>query len=253
MGPPSYNRFETAGRPPTLPTWPSIAVPDAAAALVVVQPDADGPAAEPVEVVDASGADACGADTSRGMVGRLLSYDLTVRRTRRHGSPTTRIPDLLVARFDARLVLGDGAPRPEGARDACARLRELVDRAPPPRPVAPLGAGVSSLDREAFEAGVRAIVALVEAGECYQVNLTRRLSWDAAVDGPALFSALAAGSPAPHSALLTMPERRAAITVVWRHPSGSCGEAALGGDAPIKGTARMLRGCASARGSRRER
>jgi para-aminobenzoate synthetase component 1 len=52
---------------------------------------------------------------------------------------------------------------------------------------------------------VRAVVALVEAGECYQVNLTRRLAWDHAADAIALHRALAVANPAPHAGLFVLP------------------------------------------------
>jgi para-aminobenzoate synthetase component 1 len=60
----------------------------------------------------------------------------------------------------------------------------------------------SSLGRPGFEAGVRAIVELIRAGECYQVNLTRRLTSDGPADPRALFGAIVRRHPAPHAALL---------------------------------------------------
>lgn len=65
----------------------------------------------------------------------------------------------------------------------------------------------SSLDRTAFEAGVRAIRAAIAAGEVYQVNLTRRLSapLPTGAELPALGAALAVGNPAPFSAVVHLP------------------------------------------------
>ncbi len=65
----------------------------------------------------------------------------------------------------------------------------------------------SSLDRPAFEAGVDAVRQAIAAGDVYQVNLTRRLSAPApaGADVAALGAALAAGNPAPFSAVVRLP------------------------------------------------
>jgi para-aminobenzoate synthetase component 1 len=65
----------------------------------------------------------------------------------------------------------------------------------------------SSLDRPAFEAGVRAIRSAIAAGDVYQVNLTRRLSapLPPGADIAALGAALASGNPAPFSAVVRLP------------------------------------------------
>jgi len=203
---------------------PVLPVPEAAAAPVVVRAGRTTVlAAEPVEVVEVRGASSFDAldGLTPGWWAGFLGYDLgrSVERVTPRLPDDLGFPDVLVARFDARLVLGDGPPRFEGSAPACARLGELIERAEPPAPVAPLGLGVSSLDRDEFEAGVRAIVALIEAGECYQVNLTRRLSWEGAGGGGALFAALSTNSPAPHAALLTLPRHESPpITVVSASP-----------------------------------
>ena len=53
----------------------------------------------------------------------------------------------------------------------------------------------SSLDRDEFTDRVRAIGDLLAAGECYQVNLTRRLTCDRPVDPVALFAVLRGREP----------------------------------------------------------
>jgi para-aminobenzoate synthetase component 1 len=65
----------------------------------------------------------------------------------------------------------------------------------------------TSLDRPAFEAGVRAVRAAIAAGDVYQVNLTRRLSAPRPpeADVLALGHALAVGNPAPHAAVVRLP------------------------------------------------
>ena len=59
---------------------------------------------------------------------------------------------------------------------------------------------------------------LLRAGECYQVNLTRRLTCDDAIDPIALHRALAHAHPAPHLALLHLPELGAGTAVVSASP-----------------------------------
>jgi len=73
----------------------------------------------------------------------------------------------------------------------------------------------SSLDQAAFSAGVRSIRESIAAGDVYQVNLTRRLR--ARLDDPAeqrieaLGAALAAGNPAPFSAVVSLPDHGVAV------------------------------------------
>ena len=75
----------------------------------------------------------------------------------------------------------------------------------------------------------------MRAGECYQVNLTRRLTSDGAADPLALFAALVRHHPAPYAALLRFGDR----PVVSASPERFLRRR---GDAvetrPIKGTAR---------------
>jgi para-aminobenzoate synthetase component 1 len=78
----------------------------------------------------------------------------------------------------------------------------------------PADAWRTSLDHAEFTAGVRDIRAAIARGDVYQVNLTRRLSAPLATDVPrgatgddvaALGAALAAGNPAPYSAVVRLP------------------------------------------------
>ncbi len=91
-------------------------------------------------------------------------------------------------------VVGRGAARRhlEAALDAAGTGARA-----PARPG--LGPWASSLARPEFEAGVRTIVEHIEAGDCYQVNLTRQLTCDRAADPVALWCALESGNPAPHA------------------------------------------------------
>lgn len=137
-----------------------------------------------------------------------LAYDLgrAVERVRPRTSDDLGVPDLALGRFDARLVLDDsGAATVTGEGPSRALLESALGH-DEPRPLAPpaLGTWRPGLGRQEFEAGVRAIVALVEAGECYQVNFTRRLSCEVPADPLALFAALLRHNPAPHAALVRL-------------------------------------------------
>jgi para-aminobenzoate synthetase component 1 len=171
-------------------------------------------AADPVEVVTASGPEALDrlATLTPGWWAGYLSYDLgrAVERVRPRLADDLRLPDLHLARYDARAVSGPGGQLIE-ARGAGARRRladrldswtaHASDRLSPPA----LGTARSSLSRDEFEAAVRAVVALIEAGECYQVNLTRRLVWDAPADPAALFWMVARRHRARYASMMQLP------------------------------------------------
>jgi len=201
--------------------------------------------------VEASGGDALGwlDRLAGGWWAGWLTYDLgrAVERVDRRRPDDLGLPDISLARFDTRLVVGPVGLRLEGDGPTRPLLSAAVRRAraaggPPTGPV-PAGLGlapfVSSLDRAGFEAGVREIVDLVRAGQCYQVNLTRRLTSETAADPLALFDALVRRHPAPHAALLRFgdravvsasPElflRRRGDTVETRPIKGTAGQRAV--------------------------
>ena len=201
--------------------------------------------------VEASGSDALGwlERLAGGWWAGWLTYDLgrAVERVERRRPDDLGLPDLSLGRFDSRLVVGPAGLRLEGDGPTRPLLAAAVRRAraaggpPAGRPPAshpPAGPGlapfVSSVDRAGFEAGVREIVDLVRAGQCYQVNLTRRLTSETAADPLALFDALVRHHPAPHAALLRFGGR----AVVSASPERFLRRR---GDAvetrPIKGTA----------------
>ena len=72
-------------------------------------------------------------------------------------------------------------PARRAAAPPAGTSRPRSTRPAPSAPVA-LGPWSTSLDRPEFEAGVRTIVDHIEAGDCYQVNLTRRLTCDRPAD-----------------------------------------------------------------------
>jgi para-aminobenzoate synthetase component I len=183
-------------------------------------------------------------DRSGGWWAGWLGYGLgrAVERVERRRADDLGLPDLCLGRFDARLVIGPAGVRLEGdgpARPvlaAAVRAARAVGRADA-TDAGGLGLApfTSSLSRSEFEAGVRHVTDLVRAGECYQVNLTRRLTSDAAADPAALFGALVRRHPAPHAALV----RFGGVAVVSASPERFLRRR---GDAvetrPIKGTAR---------------
>jgi len=193
---------------------------DADVAVVRREPGQWVIGATPDAWVEASGDDALDqldrlADAGGWWAG-WLAYDLgrAVERVERRRPDDLGLPDVSLARFDARLVIGPAGLRLEG--DGASRrllasvARQVRAAGSPPDPrigeerLAPF---TSSLDRAGFEAGVREIIELVRAGECYQVNLTRRLTSDVAADPMALFGALVRHHPAPHAALLRFGDR----------------------------------------------
>lgn len=97
----------------------------------------------------------------------------------------------------------------------------------------------SSLDREAYTAGVRRIRAYIAAGEVYQANLCRVLSAPVAPDADvdALTAVLARGNPAPYAGTIRLPghgvEIATASPELFLRRRGSTVESG-----PIKGTGR---------------
>ncbi|RFU83807.1 anthranilate synthase component I family protein [Streptomyces triticagri] len=126
----------------------------------------------------------------------------------------------------------------------CARFgRVVADPAPqivPGRWRGPaVGDWTSSLDREAYVAGVRSIRRHIEAGEVYQANLCRVLSAPVAPDADIddLTALLAHGNPAPYAGTIRLPghgvEIATASPELFLRRSGTVVESG-----PIKGTGR---------------
>jgi para-aminobenzoate synthetase component 1 len=138
---------------------------------------------------------------------------------------------------------------PYSGPPVCARFATV--RPARPWPGAPWhGPGAdrwtSSLDHQGFTDAVRTIRSAIAAGDVYQVNLTRRLSAPmptAAEVGPggstdiaALGAALAAGNPAPFSAVVRLPSL--GIHVASASPERFLTRAGrVVRSSPIKGTA----------------
>ncbi len=125
----------------------------------------------------------------------------------RDESGTLTRPDLVLARFPARVELDPATGRRElhGHGEARGLLANALERArdgacAPASPT--LARWHTSLDRVAFEQRVATILEHIGAGDCYQVNLTRRLTCEQAVDPVRLFASLGRCNPSPHDAFL---------------------------------------------------
>ncbi len=182
-----------------------------------------------------------------------LPYDLGAQVERVHPGPgpaDAPVPAGRFLRFAVRAVVdGDGRVTLHG-RGAARRTLERALAAPaavtPPPPGAPWA---TSLDRCEYQARVRAVQDLIRAGECYQVNLTRRLTGPP-LDPVALWHACASGNPAPHAGFWR-DDRGAAVV-------GASPERFLAVDGravetrPIKGTAARAAGLPSSEKDRAE-
>ncbi len=186
------------------PSVDAAVVRDGRRVVVAAEPDevrvASGPAA--LDVLDRLGP---------GWWAGFLAYELgrsverVSRRERRDGGPP--LPDLLLARFPARLVLDPASGRSElqgrgPAGELLARAHESALARPAVAHAPALACWQTSLGRAEFEAHVTTIREHIGAGDCYQVNLTRRLTCDRSADAVALFAALERANPSPHGAFL---------------------------------------------------
>jgi para-aminobenzoate synthetase component 1 len=132
------------------------------------------------------------------------------------------VPDLAFARFDALAVVDPrGAVRVRGSGPGRALLDAAVEH--PASALAgcapmPTTRWRSGLDRDEYADRVATVLGLLQAGECYQVNLTRRLTCDDAVDPVALHRALARAHPTPHLTLLQLSELGTGTAVVSASP-----------------------------------
>lgn len=168
----------------------------------------------PSDVRVANGAGALAAldaiERGGGFWAGFLSFDLgrAIERVRPFAPDDLGLPDLAFARFDARAVITPGEQahvEGEGAgRDILERaLWRARSRGPEPIPLPGLHGWHSSLDETAWSRGVESVLDLLRAGECYQVNLTRRLTAGSAADPVVLFAALARHNPSPHASLVS--------------------------------------------------
>jgi para-aminobenzoate synthetase component 1 len=192
---------------------------------------------EPDDVVVGDGAEAVRALDSLvpGFWVGWCAYELghTFERvvTRLASQEAPAVPDAVFARFGALAfvgadggitVRGDGGGRrllERAAHDVGIHAGHEFGSHSCQNTVRPAnGEWRTSLDRDDFRARVEAILELLRAGECYQVNLTRRLTVDHGHDPVALYAALAARHPAPYTGMLRLSVAERAIAVVCASP-----------------------------------
>jgi para-aminobenzoate synthetase component 1 len=138
-------------------------------------------------------------------------------------------------------ALGGEAPRPLLRRGLPPADEPLGSLAAPPRAG---GEVAATLDRAGYLRAVREIKERIAAGDCYEVNLSRRLSHPERVDGRRLFRALSEANPAPFAAYMETSAGCLVGSSPERFLSVRAGRAE---SRPIKGTARRERGAAEDR------
>ena len=152
--------------------------------------------------------------------------------------------DLVDVTSDLAALDGDGfwaVVLPYDGEPVCARFGRVRPATPwPGRPWQgpALEAWRSSLDRDAYVAGVVAIRESIAAGDVYQVNLCRVLSAPLPPDADvaALGAALADGNPAPYAAVVRLPHH--GVHVASASPERFLQrDGAFVESRPIKGTA----------------
>ena len=112
--------------------------------------------------------------------------------------------DWVVAR-DAHTGTGWIVATPHGGRDpedTCAEVRQRLRAREPSAAPLPSRRARTNADRRHFGRWVAAVKDYIAAGDCYQVNLARRIEFDAPEPGLDLFQGLAAAHPAPFGAYL---------------------------------------------------
>jgi para-aminobenzoate synthetase component I len=130
---------------------------------------------------------------------RLALHDWVVAWDRRSGA----------AWIGGRALDGD-APALDRRLD---EIRErLLEPSVPARDVVAPSTFTSSLDRDAYMAGVEAVRRFVARGDVYQANLTRRLSAPFDEDPWPLYRRLRTGDPSLYAAYLDLGDRRAILS-----------------------------------------
>jgi para-aminobenzoate synthetase component 1 len=196
------------------PTVDAVAVRSGSDVVIAVEPDA-------VEVASGQHAFDVLDRLPRGWWAGFMTYELgraverVAPRTSAGGAGDVcvepALADLVLTRFPARLVVDARARRYEvsghgPARHLLARAAEaaMADTRVPGSPA--LRRWGSSLSRDAFEHAVATILDHIAAGDCYQVNLTRRLTCEQSADPVALLGALEQHNPSPHGAMLRLAD-----------------------------------------------
>jgi para-aminobenzoate synthetase component I len=135
----------------------------------------------------------------------FVAYDAgrAIERIERRIEDDLGLPDLAFVRFEDVRIADQLPP---------------LDAPAVERPPIELGAATSSLTPDEHAQLVACIHALLEDGECYQVNLTRRLTFQGAPDPYALFAALTRLNPAPHAGVCVFGDALPGVAVVSASP-----------------------------------
>ena len=182
----------------------------------------------------ATGPDALNAldELDSGWWAGYVAYDLgrAIERIPTLTPPDPALPDLVLVRYGTRVTVDGATTTVRGGPP----LDDLLLSEPRDLDGTGVTGWRSSLDRDSFTTAVGTIRDHLTAGDCYQVNLTRRLTAPAEPDPVALYRRLVQHHPAPHAALV----RAQGVAVVSASP-----ERFLRRDGdrietrPIKGTA----------------
>jgi para-aminobenzoate synthetase component I len=150
-------------------------------------------------------------------LGRSVERVVTRRR-----DEEVSLPDVAFAQYDARLRVRGRRVVVEGSGDTYALLQslraEVTAAASRPRPDRESMEWTTSLDRAEHAAAVADVLEHVRAGDCYQVNVTRRLCSAAVAEPLRLFDALDRMNPAAHAALCTFGDALPRVAIVSASP-----------------------------------
>jgi para-aminobenzoate synthetase component 1 len=192
------------------------ALPASLAAAVVRDGARTVLAVEAVDRLDTA-TDAFGAvdGIAGGFWAGALPYEVgaQVERVRtRTGPDANRAVGPGFLRFAVRAdITPSGAVTVHGSGPARRAVERALDDPRPVPPPAPSSPWATSLDRDGYETRVRVVRELIRAGECYQVNLTRRLTGPP-MDATALWHAVESGNPAPHAMFWRAPDQPTVVS-----------------------------------------
>ena len=205
-------------------------LPSAGGRAVVRVGDTTVVGSSPTVVRAASGPDAFDVlrevDAGGFWVG-YCAYDLgrAIERVHTRTSDDLGIPDVAFARYDSRVVLHDDGRVDLVGDDSSVAGHGIVSEAPEarsdqegdireagvPSSRSSTNEWASSLDRIDHAAACARVQELLGAGECYQVNLTRRMTSPGALDPVDLYDALTRANPAPYASLCTFDDLGLAV------------------------------------------